>query len=72
MFENTITQPQNIIDNQSDKDFISSQLEKYFLEKEIKFQALEKKILSDLQSIEGLKYDFVDMLKYGKIKKILI
>ncbi len=66
MSENITIEPNEINKNNSQRDIIASLFKQFFQEKEQKFEKLEKKIISDIQVIEVLKYDFVDMLKYGK------
>jgi len=67
MFDNTNSGRENTLDKQLKKDYITSEIAKFFEEKLHRSDKLEKKILSDIQSIEVLKYEFCDMMKYSKI-----
>jgi len=67
MFDNTNPERENTQDIQLKKDYITSELAKFFEEKKPRSDKLEKKILSDIVTIEVLKYEFWDMMKYSKI-----
>ena len=67
MFEKTDADNETKLENPLERDYITSELAKFFEEKQPRFDKLEKKILSDIHTIEGLKYEFCDMMKYSNI-----
>jgi hypothetical protein len=65
MFENSNMEPQSPSENQLEREYVSSQIAKLLEEKQPRIDKLEKKLLSDIQTIEVLKYEFCDLLKFS-------
>jgi hypothetical protein len=51
----------------SNKNILSTRMAEYYKEKDSMIKKLEQKLIDDIQTMERLKYDFCDMLKFGEI-----